>query len=687
MSQTVPRHQRPTTLKTFLFGAPYYPEHDTPKDRGNDPELLAKAGVNIVRMAEFAWDRIEPSRGKFDFSLFDESIDRLGKHGIKTMLCTPTATPPRWLTIDHPDWMRVDANGKSMEHGSRQHCCTNNREFRSESRRITRAMADHYSSNPYVAGWQTDNEMFCHFSECYCPACLNAFCGFLRTRYATIAELNVSWGCSFWAQTYDTFDQIPFPYLPDRPTHPNPGHLLDYYRFLGDGLIGFQREQVDILRKANPGWWKTHNGMFGHIDYWRFTEDLDFLGIDMYPGFGTANVDDAWHQASGFEHCRAASGNFVVPECQGGAGGQRTYIHDTPRPGQMRLWAYQAIAHGADSVQHFRWRTCRFGAEMYWNGILDHDNVPRRRYDEFSQEGNELKKIGDKILGTVEFVKAAILIDQDQEEVHGTMHCGLPSPHDQRLNAYREFWNRRIPAGFVNIADSFARLDVIIVPSFTLIDETLASKLTDFARAGGTVVALARTATRDRRNQVLDITPPGFLHELFGITVEEFGKLNHGSIVKVRTGAKRLLPVCAYEILKPSTARPLATWSATDDGGPHAAAGKPAITVSRIGKGQGMYIGTYLTKENAEGMIGEVLKQVKLPVLGNADPGVEITCRFSEARRLYFVLNHFAVAKEATGLPPGVDLLSGKKCAGTLRLPGYGVAIIEAARDGKKERT
>ncbi|MFP4106484.1 MAG: beta-galactosidase, partial [Phycisphaerae bacterium] len=318
-SEMSPRHQRPIkSLDRFLFGAPYYPEHWTAKQRADDAKRMAEAGVNVVRMAEFAWHVIEPAREKYDWGLFDETIDSLAEHGIATMMCTPTATPPRWLTQDHPEWMRVDEQGNVMEHGTRQHCCTTAEGFRSESDRITRAMAEHYADNPNVIGWQTDNELYCHFSLCFCDACVEGFQAWLRERYGDIASVNRAWGTDFWALKFDDFSQVPLPYPNNRPAYPNPTHELDYYRFLSDAVTEFQRRQVEILREANPGWWIQHNGLFDVIDYWKFTEDLDFLAVDVYPGFGVRKPEDSVWPAVINERCRANSGGYIVPEQQGG---------------------------------------------------------------------------------------------------------------------------------------------------------------------------------------------------------------------------------------------------------------------------------------------------------------------------------------------------------------------------------
>ncbi len=188
-------HNSPSNLKKFYFGTPYYPEHWDAETREEDAERMANADFNAVRMAEFAWDVMEPREGEFDFALFDETIARMGEKEISTILCTPTATPPRWLTYAHPDVLRVNADGVAMQHGSRQHACPSSPVFRAYSRTITQAMADHYAENLHVIGWQTDNELNCHFSECHCENCQVEFREFLREKFDDdIDALNAAWG-------------------------------------------------------------------------------------------------------------------------------------------------------------------------------------------------------------------------------------------------------------------------------------------------------------------------------------------------------------------------------------------------------------------------------------------------------------------------------------------------------------
>lgn len=677
MNVPVPRHQRPSKLPWFLFGVPYYPEHWEPRERVNDAAMMAAAGVNVVRMAEFAWDRMEPRPGTFDFSIFDETIETLGAAGINTILCTPTAAPPRWMTTPHPEWLREDASGVRMTHGSRQHVCTNNQEFRAESARITQAMAEHYRDNPKVIGWQTDNEFFCHISECFCPSCVKEFRHWLRVRYGAIHALNEAWGTAFWAQTYDDFSEI-VPPRQGRPTFANPSAQLDWFRFLGEAIGDFQRGQVNVLRSVQPRWWITHNGTFQHIDYWKFSEDLDFLGVDVYPGFAVKEPRDFWWAAVKNEEARSASGSYIIPEQQAGAGGQWPYLHQTPDPGQMRLWVWQAVAHGADGVLHFRWRTCRFGAEMYWNGILDHDNVPRRRYQELAQEGAEFARLGGKVLGTSLLVRVGVLIDNDQDEAHQSLPMGLPSPDEQRRVILSDLLRRKIAAGFVNAQDSFEGLEVIIMPGFVLMDDDLAGRLQDFVKRGGLLIASARTATRHRNNHVAAFTPPGFLNDLFGVTIEEFGKILPGAIDLQSNRGSAVTAGSGYEILALHGAKSVAVWDTVCWPWPHAASGLAGISHHSYGAGTAIYIGTYFSKDNASELIGLCLQYSDQQPLAIAPDEVEVTCRHGAGRRLYFLLNHSGREVSAGGLPMGEELITGQPCDGKWGLAPFGVAVIES---------
>jgi beta-galactosidase len=686
-----PSHKRPTNLTHFYYGSPYYPEHWDADTRANDPERMAAAGWNMVRMAEFAWDRIEPYPGQYNFALFDETIQRMGEKGIVTMLCTPTATPPRWLTYAFPEMLRVDANGVRMQHGARQHACYSNESFRHQSRRITRAMAEHYRENPYVVGWQTDNEINCHMPECHCDACQEAFRAYLLETYShDIEALNAAWGAPFWAQTYADFDTIETP-RQNKPAVANPSQLLDYYRFQSWMATHFQHDQVEILREVDgrragelPRWFVTHNGMFRHIDYrGPFTTDLDFIGYDVYPFFDFRPSTRPSSQAYNLDQARAWSGNFFIPEQQSGPGGQNDYIHDTPEPGEMRRMAYTSIARGADGLLFFRWRTARYGAEEYWCGVLDHDNVPRRRYHEAAQLGEELRRVGPAVLGTSVHVTIGIAAsDQVVYDAHTALPMGLPAPQDAAREVHRFFLKKGYAVGCVHPSDDLADLQVYVIPHWAVFDPQWVANLTDWVNRGGVLVIGARTATKTLDNHVSDQTPPGVLARLAGIHVAEWGKQNAAAErpLWVYMPAAETQSQHWYEVLEPqegdTQVETLATWK-----GRHLN-GLPAVSLRRVGQGAVMYAGTCLTGDLLEGLLPEIERITPLTKLWPFAPeGVQVTCRKDAAREVWFFINTTDAPAVIEQLPAGSqDLIHGGAATETITLAPNDVAVLETKR-------
>jgi beta-galactosidase len=651
-------HLRPAKVDHFWFGAPYYPEHWDKETREKDPERMAAAGFNIVRMAEFAWDLMEPKEGKFNFSFFDDIIERLGKKGIMSVLCTPTAAPPRWFTLIYPDTVRVNDNGVPMQHGSRQHCCHSNVTFRKYSWMITQNMADHFKDNPYVVGWQTDNEINCHFSECHCESCQQEFQRFLSWKYkGDIALLNKAWGTAFWALTYTSFDEIETPKR-NKPAYCNPAAELDYFRYISHIATVFQHEQVELLRKAQPKWFATHNGIFGHIDYrGTFTKDLDFLGYDVYPFFQKDHELRSEQNAYNLDRARACSGNFLIPEHQAGPGGQAPYFHDNPEPGEIRNMTYRAIARGADGLLYFRWRTCRFGAEEYWCGILDHDNIPRRRYHEVSQIGKELETVGKEILGTSVFIDCAVASgDMEVNDAHTTYPLGLPEPGLMAGIAHKMLYRSGYAVGCVHPADALAGIKLYFIQNWELFNPEWVPLLEKYVQDGGVLVIGARSATRDMNNNVTAATIPGCLRGLAGISVEEYGKLNmpEKRQFHLKFKDREIKSEIWYEVLNLENASAFAVWS-----GRHLD-GKTAISIRKLGKGHVIYAGTYLSENILNILLPELIKLADLkPVWPPAPAGIETVVRCNGKKKIWFFINHNDCESSIKETPAGKNLLTG----------------------------
>ncbi len=700
---------RPLNIDRFLLGAPHYPEHVDESVWDRDAQRLAAAGANTVRMGEFAWHLWEPYEGHFSFHLFDRAINGLAKHGIKTVLCTPTATPPRWLTANYPEVLRVDGQGRPAGHGSRQHADTTSPVFRAHSRRITRAMADHYKDNPHVIGWQTDNEFNTTASESHSSAARLAFQNWLQGRYANdIKALNRAWGGDFWALAYDDFAQIDTP-RDMAPGFLAPGHVQDYHRFLAAATAAFQHDQVEILRAVNPDWFIFHNlGALSDIDFrGQFGQDLDFIGFDIYPMLYDEALRGGGHgatQAAYLDLCRAWSGNFIVPEQASGFGSQPGFSTLNPEPGEMRRMAMTSVAHGADGVMFFRWRPAHFGAEIYWMGVIDHDDQPRRRYAEASQFFGEMNRLKPEILGTHVRMDVGIAgADFDNQEAHKTYAMGLPSPLEDATILHRYCYNAGIACGFIHPDDDLTPLKVLYVPHWAMWKPEWTPRVAAFVAAGGTLILSAMTGTRDGDNHIHRSLAPGAgLSELAGVTVVEFGRL-------AGPGASGLFPPwpdgptggyapasvlpatsatrsCTHQIgnrefkaahlyealdLAPGT-EALGQWSN------RFLKGTPSASVRQHGAGRVIYLGTYLTEDLVEALDTAALAPAgAVPLIAGLPAGVEVSVRQAVGRALWFITNTAAESVTVSEVPLGVDLLSGLACTGVLTLGAYGCAIIK----------
>lgn len=657
----------------FLFGVAYYPEHWPENYWERDARMMQEAGVNVVRMGEFAWYLMEPREGVYDFSLFDRAIATLARRGIKTILGTPTATPPKWLTAKYPEVLGVFADGRAANDQTRRHACYNSPVYRRLSRRIVEEMAAHYRDNPNVIGWQTDNEFNCGFSECYSESCRRAFREWLRGRYGSLPALNEAWGTAFWSQWYDAWSQVDLPF--PAPAPHNPALMLDFKRFISDSVESFQREQVEVLRKARPGDFITHNGYFKNIDYYKMSRDLDLFAFDNYPCF---QEKPQYTAGAKLTQSRGYRDRFLIMEQQTGAGGQ-TYLLKSPRPGEMSLWAFQAIAHGADGVLHFRWRTARKGIEEYWGGVLDQDNVARARYREFRKEGAEIQRIGREILGSQVVSDVAVIKDFEAEWVfdHQTFTPEV-KVDEQYVHLFQAASEAKQNIDFIGRQADFDRYRIIFAPHLILMDEELAQKIRRFVERGGTFILGAHSAVKTRENAMTDQTPPILVNDVFGVEVAGFQCYQPPSARRngVRFPDGSVVPVHVFaDELELRTAKAAAVWDRDY------LKGKPALTENRFGKGKAVYYASFFSLDAARRLMNRYAAANGLkPLLAGAPPELEVTRRSKGRLQYTFLLNH-GESSVTVKLGDGYfDLLAGTAAPAAITLRPFGYTVLRKGR-------
>jgi beta-galactosidase len=630
----------------FYYGVDYYPEHWPEERWPEDAQLMAEAGFNIVRLAEFAWSKIEPSetgltdRRKYDFRWLDRAIDVLQRRGIKVIVGTPTASPPPWLMSMNPDLFRVRNDGLRVTFGNRREYCPNHPLFHQRSKEIVTAMAEQYTQHPAVIGWQIDNEFG---DRCYCSICKSKFQEWLRNRYGTLDELNDRWGTIFWSHVYTQWDEIPLPVTTGGS--PNPGLALDFARFSSDSYVSYQQMQVDILREKCPAHLITHNFMgFKHEDlnYYDLARTLDIVTWDNYPvGFWLHEGHDSSGPALGHDTMRGLKNrNFWVMEQQAGPSGWET-ISPSPRPGELRLWAYQAIAHGADGIIFFRWRTARYGTEQYWHGLLDHDARPGRRYAEIKRMGKEIMQIGTIIEGATTRAKVAILHSYDSRFCFQLQPNSLDFRYSKHFQAiYRALHQYPVPVDIIDPTDSLSSYKLIFVPAMYIVTTDIRKNLEEFLRLGGTLVVTPRSGVKDDANAVVNLPLPGLLADLCGITVDEYDALSANTVQEIKfviPGLSNSLPSKALywcDILDPKKAEVIAVYTR------EYYAGQPAITRNTYGQGQVFYIGAFGDTHLYRSLLRWLLLNLGIQRTLSTPDGVEVTERWQKGKRILFILNH-----------------------------------------------
>jgi beta-galactosidase len=617
------------------LGVAYYPEQ-WPRERwATDAGLMAEAGLSLARVGEFAWAPLEPQEGRFELDWLADAIGVLAEAGLDVVLGTPTAAPPAWLVAQYPEILPETLDG-TVKFGHRRHYCPNQPALIEATERIVSALAERFGPDERVVGWQIDNEFG---GRCACDRCASSFQEWLERRYGSLERLNDAWGTAFWSQTYSEWTQIP---LPDRPPRaPNPGLALDYRRFVSDSFVDYQALQARIVRKhVRPGQFVTHNLMgfgFPELDYHELARELDFVSWDNYP---ILDPRRSWTSpALNADAMRGLKGRtFWVMEQQVGPIGWEWLL--TPPRGQNRVWVYQAIAHGAEAVLFFRWRTARFGTEQHWHGILDADGSAGRRFDEVRQLAQELRALGERVAGCKPRAEIAIVHDYDSRFAAQVQPTHNTLAYEETVHQHYVAL-RRLGLG-VDVVSAHAGLEryrIVVAPNLRVMDERLAEALASYVREGGQLVLAPRAAIKDRTNATPERPLPAWLDELAGVRVSDYAVLDETMTVRFdgsdgRRGGGTFAGW--VEELEPFDSDVLLRYL----DGPFA--GGAAVTVRREGAGATTYLGAVAGVESLCALYADVAADAGFAVQAPEDD-VEVVRAVNEAGdEVVFVLNHVA---------------------------------------------
>ncbi|WDA42792.1 beta-galactosidase [Erythrobacter sp. BLCC-B19] len=519
------------------LGCCYYPEH-WPEDRwADDAARMAAMGLSLVRIGEFAWSRIEPEPGHFDWGWLDRAIATLHGAGLAVILGTPTATPPKWLVDRMPDMVAIDADGRPRGFGSRRHYCFSHEGYRAECRRIVTALAQRYGQHPAVVMWQTDNEYGCHDTVLsFSDAAASAFRGWLAARYGTPEALNAAWGNVFWSMEYRSFAEVDPPNL--TVTEANPAHWLDYRRFASDQVAHFNREQVNIIRAHSPGRDITHNfmGFFTEFDHHDVGRDIDVATWDSYPlgfleQFWFSRDEKAAYLRQGHPDI-AAFHHDLYRGCSGGRWGVMEQqpgpvnwarFNPAPLPGMVALWTLEACAHGAELTSYFRWRQAPFAQEQMHAGLLRPDSTEAEAAPEVRKAAARLAGIGPQVTARA---PAALVFSYEAAWAVGIQPQGQSFRYLELVfECYSALRERGLDVDIVAPSADLSGYRMVLVPTLPIIPDGFAETLAGLISP---VLIGPRSGSKTASFSIPEDLAPGALKAAIPLAVTRVESLRDG---------------------------------------------------------------------------------------------------------------------------------------------------------------
>jgi beta-galactosidase len=656
----------------ILLGAAWYPEQWPESRWDKDLALMEAAHITVVRVGEFAWSAMEPSEGHYDFVWLDHAIADAARHHICVVLGTPTAAPPDWLTTKYPQTLRVDENGGRAEHGNRQQFSFIDPTYRRFAHDIAEQMALHFGHNPNVVGWQLDNE----YAEAdFGPSARRQFHAWLGKKYGTIANLNQQWATAYWSQTYDNFDEIPV-----RASGENPALLLDWKRFVSETWKSYSVNQISAIRPhADPRQYITTNtmGWFDGFDEYTVNSVLDvaawddYIDSDTYDYLGNGALHDL---ARGYK-----MKDFWVMETEPAFVNWRS-TNVPLKKGQVRDMAWQAIGHGANTVEYWQWRAAPNGQEEYHGTLVGADGTPKPVYYPIQQVGEEFAKAGPALAGTTPHSQVALVNDFDSRwAIDFQRHSAAFDPVAEMMAFYYPLRTQAQAVDVISINTPLDGYKLVELPALNVISQSIADRLMAYVRQGGQLLLGPRSGMKKEDDGLQPERQPGPLVSFLGGRVDQFYALDYDVPLSGDLGSGTANIWAEQLSVQSPDTKVLLTYGKSngwlDD--------QPAVITRQVGKGSITYVGARLNSTLMDHLTARLLQKADVqPIVPNAPDGVEVCRRSghdpSGADKSVLILINHNTAPERVSLPsPMHDLIGDQGSLSSVDLPPYGVAVLE----------
>ena len=677
------RSVKPALPARLLHGGDYNPDQwlDCPEVLEEDIALMKKAHVNCVSLGIFAWSRLEPEEGRFDFDWLEKIMDNLYQNGIYTILATPTGAMPHWLTDTYEEVNKVDSSGKRRIHGQRHNFCPSSPVMRERTRAIDTALSLRFGHHPGLLAWHLSNEYGGDggASDCHCPYCQANFRKWLQNRYGTLDNLNHAWWSGFWSNIVTDWEQIhsPVPYG-EMTLH---GLKLDWKRFTSDQMMDYCKAEAEAVRTYSDAPVTINMmGPFDPLNYFRWAKELDIVSEDSYPFWHTQEdpLDPAVMAAFRYSLIRSLKKQpFLLMESVTSAVNWHPRC-TLKRPGMHELSSLQAVAHGSNSVQYFQWRKSRGGSEKFHGAVVDHRNGENTRvFREVTHLGERLETLSDKVMKTCNRPRAAIVFDWENRWAAEDAQA-IINPLDfleKWMPWFRPFWEQGVDVDIVDMDSSLEDYSLVVAPLNYMYRGDYAQRVRTFVETGGTYVTSYWSGEVDENDLCFLGHHP--LSDVLGIRTEDIDVRPVNTENEVVWGQKRypVMDLCA--IVHPEGAQVLAQY-ANDF-----YAGFPALTRHSFGKGTAYFAAAECGGDFLRDLVSLVTGQTgNTCALKAVLPyGVTVTERKGGEGSLFFLQNFNPEPTAVTLEKAYLDAETGENLSGPVTLAPYECRILENGKE------
>ena len=663
-------------VNKIVYGGDYNPEQWPEEIWAEDMRLLKEANIDIVTLNVFSWAALQPSEETYDFSKLDKIMEMVRDNGLQVCLATSTGAHPAWMAKKYPDILRTEFNGLKRKFGGRHNSCPNSPTYEKYSVRLAQKIAERYRDYNNIVAWHISNEFG---GECYCENCEKAFRVWLKKKYQTIENVNRAWNTAFWGHTFYDWDEIVLPNLlsehfeQDRSQFQ--GITVDYKRFNSESILECYKREYDALKAITPDIPITTNlmGFYKPLDYKMWAKYMDVVSWDNYP----SNEDSPAQIAMSHDLMRGINGGepFLLMEQTPSVTNWLPY-NALKRPGVMRLWSYQAVAHGSDSVMFFQMRRTVGACEKLHGAVIDHVGTNETRvFREVKALGAELKELGEQTLGAVTDAKAAIYFDWDNWwaiECSAGPNCDLKYK-DEIYNYYQALYKLNIPVDIVGPEDNLGKYQLLIAPILYMTKTGYDEKIRTFVKNGGTFVTTFFSGIADEHDLIVTGGYPGKLRDIMGIWVEESDALPSGAENHFTYRGKAYPAKLLCDLSHLEGAEALSVYEEDFY------AQMPAITKNQFGDGRAYYVATRSSEEFYQTLMADICEECGVESLLAPQENLEVTMRRNENGRFLFLLNHADREQETVMTEAGCGLLEKQEYAAgdVVSVPAKGVQIIK----------